>query len=223
MSKLTGNKDTDRLILSNVDEKELLNICSIDKYTWNIVCDDDFLRRKLSLKYPDVNKQKKDNESWKKFFLRSIHYISKLKDYYKYDYTFGDFEEQLALFISNEEDDNDISVLLLRSCSVEELALVIYCLNNKANVNYACNSPLSTSIRQNNAEIVKYLLDQGSDFDNYDFIIAIKFANLEIVKTLVEKGIDIKNDNNKALRTALEMNKLEIAKYLIEKIFNTKF
>jgi hypothetical protein len=90
---LTGLKDVDREVLKYVDDKQLLKICSIDKKTWNEVCDDWFLRRRLS-KYPDIEKYKKEKESWKRFFLRAIYYIAKMKEKYQYDYISGDFKEQ---------------------------------------------------------------------------------------------------------------------------------
>ena len=42
MSKLSGIKDVDRDILGKLDDRELLKVCSIDKYTWETVCDDAF-------------------------------------------------------------------------------------------------------------------------------------------------------------------------------------
>ena len=42
LMSLSGLKDIDREILKYVDDKELLKICSVDKKTWNEVCDDNF-------------------------------------------------------------------------------------------------------------------------------------------------------------------------------------
>ena len=66
---LSGLKDVDREILKHVDDEQLLKFCSIDNKTWNSVCDDDFLRRRLTGKYPGIEKYKKTKESWKRFFL----------------------------------------------------------------------------------------------------------------------------------------------------------
>jgi hypothetical protein len=62
MSKISGIRDLDREIFSKVEDNELLKTCLIDKYTWNIVCDDLFLRRRLS-KYPEIEQYKKKWES----------------------------------------------------------------------------------------------------------------------------------------------------------------
>ena len=61
---LSGLKDIDREILKYVDDGELLKICSVDKKMWNEVCDDNFLKRRLS-QYPGIEKYK-GQKSWKK-------------------------------------------------------------------------------------------------------------------------------------------------------------
>lgn len=93
---LSGLKDIDREVLKYIDDRELLEICTIDRQTWNEVCDDAFLRRRLN-KYPGIEKYKKENESWKQFFLRAIYYISKMKDEFDFIYTSGDFKEKYML------------------------------------------------------------------------------------------------------------------------------
>jgi hypothetical protein len=99
MSKLSGNKDTDREILLLLNDKELLKACSIDKYTWNKVCDDEFLKRRLLSKYPKIDKYKRVDESWKQFFLRAIYHIALLKEDYNFIYRFGDFMKQYKDFV----------------------------------------------------------------------------------------------------------------------------
>jgi hypothetical protein len=94
MSKLSGIRDVDREILNKLDDKELLKVCSIDKYTWNNVCDDGFLRRRLLAKYPKIEQYKIKTESWKNFFLRAVHYIALMKENYNYEYSYGNFITQ---------------------------------------------------------------------------------------------------------------------------------
>jgi hypothetical protein len=61
---LSGLKDIDREVLKHIGDKELLKICSVDKKTWNEVCDDNFLMRRLTNKYPGIEKYKKEKENW---------------------------------------------------------------------------------------------------------------------------------------------------------------
>ena len=57
---ISGIKDIDREVLKYVDDKELLEICTINRKTWNEVCDDNFLRRRITSKYFGIEKYKKD-------------------------------------------------------------------------------------------------------------------------------------------------------------------
>ena len=90
---LSGLKDVDREILKHVADDELIRVCSTDKKTWNEVCDDNFLRRRLA-KYPNIAKYKLSNESWKEFFLRVIYFIAKMQEKFGFEYTKGNFKKQ---------------------------------------------------------------------------------------------------------------------------------
>ena len=49
----TGNKDADRLILLNLDsDREILNICSLNKYG-NELCNESFFMNRTLQKYPN--------------------------------------------------------------------------------------------------------------------------------------------------------------------------
>ena len=93
---ISGIKDIDREVLKYLDDKELLEICTINRKTWNEVCDDNFLRRRITSKYPGIEKFKNENESWKQFFLRFIYYTSKMREK-RIEYISGDFKKQYDL------------------------------------------------------------------------------------------------------------------------------
>ena len=93
---LSGLKDVDREILKHVDDEELLKICTIDKKTWNEICDDNFLKRRLD-RYSDIEKYKLANESYKQFFLRVIYYASKMREEFQFEYKSGDYIHQYNL------------------------------------------------------------------------------------------------------------------------------
>ena len=90
---LSSLKDVDREILKHVEDKDLIKACSIDRKTWNEVCDDDFLRRRLA-KYQGIEKYKLRDETWKQFFLRFLYYTAKIWENFKFEYKEGDFEKQ---------------------------------------------------------------------------------------------------------------------------------
>lgn len=89
---LTGLKDVDREILKYIDDTELLRVCSINKKTWNDVCDDFFIIRRLS-KYSEIEKYKKEDETWKHFYITVIYYSSLIFKQCKHKYIGGDFRK----------------------------------------------------------------------------------------------------------------------------------
>ena len=107
---ISGIKDIDREVLKHVDDKELLEICTINRKTWNEVCDDNFLRRRMISKYSGIEKFKNENESWKQFFLRFIYYTSKMREK-SIKYISGDFKKQYDL-LSQFLSEGNLSALL---------------------------------------------------------------------------------------------------------------
>jgi hypothetical protein len=214
MSKISGIRDLDREILGKLHDKEILIACSIDKYTWNTVCDDAFLKRRLLMKYPKIEKEKYEAETWKRFFLRAVNYISLLKERYGYDYTFGNFVKQYDL-LTNYYDDTMYD-LLVKSSKEGELALVIWCLNKGANIHISDNLAFRWACKNSHLEVVKYLVEKGADIhahNNETLIDACDNGHLEMVKYLLDTGA---NNINSALRWACGKGHLEVIKYLVE-------
>ena len=85
MRRFTGNKDTDKIILSKLDDKDLLSILSTNKYL-STLPDDSFWRNRLYRKYPNYEKE----ENWKETYLTTVYYIDKLKRDFNFIYTSGD-------------------------------------------------------------------------------------------------------------------------------------
>ena len=215
MSKLSGIRDVDREILSKLDDASLLKACSVNKYTWNTVCDDAFLKRRLLAKYPNIENEKWANESWKRFFLRATHYIALLKEKFGYDYTFGNFVKQKIILENYKINDN----ILIESASKGELALVIWSLKNGADIHNNLEAALRHASEFGHLEVVKYLVKQGADIhalhDNA-LIWASGNGHLSVVKYLVEKGAIVNAEEESPLINAIFRERFEIVKYLIE-------
>jgi hypothetical protein len=158
---LTGMKDIDREILKYIDDGELLRVCSIDRKTWNEVCDDNFLRRRLN-KYSGIEQYKKSHHSWKQFFLDVINYISLLRNIYQFPYMEGNFYTQYSLF-----KEYDINNLLIQATKQRELSVVKHAiktakifvnLSNQSEIPHATYiRALRTAKEQNNMQILEYL------------------------------------------------------------------
>ena len=211
---ISGLKDVDREILKHLDDDELLKICTINRKTWNDVCDDNFLRRRVVMKYPGIEKYKNEGESWKQFFLRTIYYISKLNEEYQFVYSYGDFKKQYELFKKHRSQD----LLLIYSAKKGELPLVIHALKNGADLHVRQDLAVRLAALKGNLEIVKYLTEQGADIHSVRNIAmrwAAESGYLNVVKYIVEKGADLQA-KNKGLKFASLFGHLNIVKYLVE-------
>ena len=190
---LSGLKDVDREILKHMDDKDLLRICSVDRKSWNEVCDDNFLRRRLG-KYPGIEKYKRENESWKEFFLQVIYYVAKLKENFKYDYKSGDFRKQYEIFS------------LLTACKPKYI--------------YAEGlPPMPLPSELHVAECAPFLLNKY--FLDKLLLSAVGYGEIDLIKHAVENGANLQNED--LLPYAIERRQLEAIKYLIDMGINTKY
>ena len=85
-TSLTSIKDIDIYLLSFLKGQDIINVSSLNKYFYAIICNNDFFLKKLKTDYPTII-SKEDN--CRHFYIRTIWYISKLKKYFDYSYTFG--------------------------------------------------------------------------------------------------------------------------------------
>lgn len=111
----------------------------------------------------------------------------------------------------------------------KDLKSVKECFNQGVDVNfidYARNrhTPLMWASQYGNNDIVKYLIEQGTEVNktqnfnrDYPLVLATKQGNIDIVKTLIANGADlnIKNQNNEtALTIAQKLNNKELVTLL---------
>ena len=198
MNSFSGIKDVDREILLAMTDEDLLKTCSLNKYLFNVVCDDNFFYRRLLLKYPDtlnVSQSKtsnslrtrilkyynKEDGNYKSYYLKVIYYISKMQEDYNYSYVSGNPEKQYHIFKNTKN--NNIVHLLLNSSTAGEINLV------------------------------KEAIKRGADIHSYDdqaLRNASYYGHLEIVKYLVSLGANIHTYNDEALRLATANGHLEI-------------
>ena len=210
---LSGLKDTDREILKWANDEDLLRICSVDRKTWNEVCDDAFLRRRLIAKYPGIEKYKKKNETWKRFFLSVVRYVALMKEQFEYDYTNGDFREQYRLLKKHK----DMTALLEKSTRKGIFPLVVYSVNRGGRIHLGNDALLGIAALNGYFDLVKYFVEKGLNIHRYDEV-ALFYASergfFDIVKYLVQKGADTHARDNEAIKIARKMGHKDVVRYL---------
>ena len=70
MNSLTGNKDTDFLILSQLDDRTLLKYCLTGKQAQKLCNDERFWRTRTYAKFGEVVKPA--NETWRRFYTKRV-------------------------------------------------------------------------------------------------------------------------------------------------------
>lgn len=93
---------------------------------------------------------------------------------------------------------NYIDDMLEYSCRFNFTDLFKLAIKNGANLNYRKQFTLLNSVKNNNYEMVKTLVDNNSDdinmFDSEPLLIAVQNGNFEIIKYLFEHGAKITNE-----------------------------
>jgi hypothetical protein len=85
----------------------------------------------LGKRYPDLIQYRKDNESLKKLYLRSLEVIGILKEQFDYTYVSGNPELQLNIFKKTK---GRVNELLFNASKYGSLELVKYALGKGANI-----------------------------------------------------------------------------------------
>ena len=88
MSGISGQgRDVDRVILMQMSDRDLLNTCQSNRNMFFQVCDDQFFYRLLTGRYPDTIELFKG--TYKQRYLKTVKWVAKLEEDYKYTYTGG--------------------------------------------------------------------------------------------------------------------------------------
>ena len=71
---LTKIRDVDLKILSELDDRDLLNYCKTHKYGNELCNNEDFWRNRVDIKFPGAGKIKSPDRIWKNFYLKIVYY-----------------------------------------------------------------------------------------------------------------------------------------------------
>ena len=224
---LTGNKDVDRKILNNLEDKDLVNVCQTNKKAQSLCNDQVFWMNRVFLKFGyvggDVLRANKGTDrSWSEYYIKDLRKINK---YNAHNYLiFGSRNKNLDHAIislnlgANIHANDDYA---LRSASYNGYLDIVRYLVSKGAIIHARNDyGLIWASLRGHIDVVKYLVGVGANIHAQDDA-ALRWASgnghLDIVKYLVElkpDGANIHADNDYALRNARKYGQTDVVKYL---------
>ncbi len=216
---LTGNKDTDKIVLSNIEnDRELLELCKTNLTIYKKVCDDDFFYNRLMKKYHETLKYKDyvKPRSYKDYYLSIIYYIDKLEKTYNVKYK-GEGSPELEYKSRNLTPGNYSVYNALQWASVYgELFLIKYLLQKGYKIS---DEFLRFAAEGGHLKVVKYFVEKKKK-RNLDINIALLFASerghLPVVEYSVTQGADVSAYDDKPLRFASRSGRLSVVEYLIK-------
>lgn len=191
---LTGQRDADLLIMSNLDDKALLSFCLANRSA-NLLCrNESFWRNRFINKYglPSFNVT-----NWRRIYLKSLEYLNKG----------GTDEEVLYNLVKNKE---------------YEFINLIFFLDNFQNLEKKLSNSsvllgIKGAVEVNDQEMVKFLVKTRnfSKFGLSDMLqFAVKAANKELIDFFIANG---SKNLEVALYAAIRFNNLDIVKYILGK------
>ena len=232
MRAFTKNKDADRTILSNLEkDSELINACILNKYTLSL-CDENFFRNRMYLKYPNQAKNKIfgsrksssqiDNMSWKNFYLQTVYYIDKLER--EYDFQFSKLSDDARGYYKLFQQSNDDEYRLEQASQNGWIDLVEFLILNDS-VDYYFGAITSAALGRDfrkAQEILKFLIkknrDDHGEIEQYvlnDSLNNAAYAgNRELIDYLISIGA---NNMNFGLYGATRAENEELINFFISK------
>jgi hypothetical protein len=203
---MTGQKDADLLIMSNLDDETLLSFCLANRSA-NLLCkDENFWRNRFIGKY---GKPTFVVSNWRRAYLKTISYL-------------------------NGENDYDILYHLEKNREYEMINLIIFLDNFRTTENKLRNLHfllgVKGAIEINDREMINFFMKMRnfSQFDlNQMLNHAVTAANKDLIDFFIASGA---KDSRFTLQAAIETKNLDIVKYIMSKniapateIFNEGF
>ena len=192
---LTGNKDVDRKILNELEDKDLVRACQVNKQAQSVCNNQVFWMNRVYNKFGyvggDILRKNKGNRSWSEYYIHDLRKIHKTNDH---NY----------LMIGSEKGRLDYTIIALK---------------NGVDIHLWGDKPLRSASLRGYFDVVKYLIEHGADIhanNDWSLVWAGAKGHLEIVKYLIENGADISADNNRTLLLSSRSGELSVVKYLVE-------
>ncbi len=220
---LTGNKDVDRKILNNLEDKDLVNLCQTNKKANSLCNDQVFWMNRVFQKFGyvggEILRQNKKDRTWSEYYIKDLRKINSTNaQEYLHVGSLNGRLDKVIIALKNDADIHAVSDWALRLASEKgHLEVVKYLVSQGADIHALYDWALRLASEKGQLEVVKYLVSQGAYIhvgDDYALRLASRYGNLEVVKYLVSVGADIHERNDWALRVARLNNHIKVVKYL---------
>ncbi len=152
MASLT--KDTYEYILNFADDREIIIMLSLNKKFNNVK----LFERVMTKRYPFLIRYRKKNETWKELYVRTVFYISRLKELYNIPYiNVNGYNPEAFYYKYMNNDTYIVQKEALNIASSGDFNTVKYLAHKmaKSDLKY----PYLIAKSKNETKIMKYLLD----------------------------------------------------------------
>ncbi len=205
---LTGLRDTDLIIMDQLNDKDLLSYCQTDKI--GVCKNEDFWRNRFIKVHGEAAaKFKNKDRSWKDYYLAVIYYTEKYtneraaKETAKKDYM------DLFLFFSRFIAEYDKIAAIVESGNEKYINMI---KNINIPVIFA-NRGLSIASKNENRELIDFFVNQGAN-PTYINLGILEGENTELIyNTITNSTID----PNMGLFSSIKGDNMELIRYFISK------
>ena len=198
-------KDTYEYLLNFAEDRDIINMLSVNR-KFN---DEKLFEKIVKRKYADLLAYKEKDESWKRFFIRLVYYVSRLHDVYEIDYFPGlnPFEFH---FLDPQEAIDTALMTAIRTGNLSMIKVLFPKIKEPTIYRY-----LREAAVDGNREILLYFWDKDPISIHIIGHLAYN-GHLKIIQYLLDHGyIDNKTLNNMLVHAA-DGNHFELVKYLID-------
>ncbi len=234
---LTGLRDTELLVMNELNDRDLLNYCQTDKY--KICQNEDFWRNRFIKVHGEKAAQFKNlNRSWKDYYLAVIYYTDKYTNERATIETAKKEYMDLFLYFSQYVQEWIKTHAIIQSGNIKYLNLI---KDQNILSRVLLNDGLQMAAKNGNQEAIDFFIKRGAipDFKLYgilegdnqkliDEIInndpglnlnealssAIKGRNIKLIEYFIKRGA---NDFEKALETAVSIGDENLINLFIDK------
>jgi len=173
------SKDMYEYLTNFADDRTILNMLSVNK-KFN---DEDFFKRVMIRKYPLLLKYKKSDETYKRFFIKNIYYIAKIKEKYDIPYFPGRYYNPVTFY---NYPSYTIYETAMDWAALEGFTDIVELMIQKGANNYY--TAVLEAAKGGHIDLVKFFINKGAKNYNNILLRAIEHGHLNIVKFAIQKG-----------------------------------